>query len=460
MLIPLAPVTVIYVLTQSYYRMSGPDLQRLDAISRSPIQASLAEGKTCKRLKSHHSAMPHHFLGLEGAYIIRAYRKEKKFASSFRYLVNRNSAAMMNFLAGQRWLGLRIEVMGASITTACSIIIILANDMLNINAGMVGLLLQWSIVFTSALNFFFLRLTDSEARLTSIERIYQTSQLESEAAWETDPSVTNLDPDWPRRGELEFENVCMRYRKDLPFALDSVSFKLAANSRCGICGRTGAGKTSLTASLFRIAEIESGRILLDGVDLSKIGLSDVRGRPNGLRVIPQDPVLYAGTLRDCMDPFKQCENDEIILEALKAVKHQGALERGLATLNDSIEEGGSNLSAGERQLLCLARAIVEKPKVLILDEATASIDSSTDAFIQEMLRTRFRNTTLLTIAHRLHTIMDYDTVLVMEDGRVAQFGPPKRLLEDKTGIFASLVDSSGPETASELRAIAEKHSEK
>jgi ABC-type multidrug transport system fused ATPase/permease subunit len=364
---------------------------------------------------------------------------------------------MMNFLAGQRWLGFRIEVMGASITTACSIIIILANDMLNINAGMVGLLLQWSIVFTSALNFFFLRLTDSEARLTSIERIYKTSQLESEAAWETDSSVTVLETSWPRHGELEFDNVCMRYRTDLPLALNSVSFKLTAKRRCGIIGRTGSGKTTLISSIFRITEIESGRILLDGVDLSKVGLSDVRGRAHGLRVIPQDPVLYAGTLRDCVDPFHLCADDEIILEALQAVKHQGALERGLLTLNDSIEEGGSNLSAGERQLLCLARAIVEKPRVLILDEATASVDSSTDSFIQEMLRSRFNDTTLLTIAHRLHTIMDYDTVLVMENGRVAQFGPPKELLKDKKGIFASLVNSSGPETARELRAIAEQH---
>ncbi|GAX24232.1 hypothetical protein FisN_4Lu593 [Fistulifera solaris] len=422
-LIPLAPVTLIYIYTQSYYRMSGPDLQRLDAITRSPIQASLAEG-------------------LEGAHIIRAYRKELKFAASFRHLINRNSAAMMNFLAGQRWLGFRIEIMGASLTTASSLIIILANEMLNINAGMVGLLLQWSIVFTSALNFFFLRLTDSEARLTSIERIYNTSQLDSEAAWETDASVAVLDTLWPQNGELEFDHVCMRYRSDLPLALSSVSFKLIAKSRCGIIGRTGSGKSSLIASILRITEIESGRILLDGVDLSEIGLTDVRGREHGLRVIPQDPVLYAGSLRDCIDPFHLCTDDEIILEALKAVKHQGALKRGLATLNDSIEEGGSNLSAGERQLLCLARAI---------------IDSSTDSFIQEMLRTRFNDTTLLTIAHRLHTIMDYDTVLVMDNGRVAQFGPPKELLMDKNGIFASLVESSGPEAAQELRAIADQH---
>jgi ABC-type multidrug transport system fused ATPase/permease subunit len=307
----------------------------------------------------------HLYVGLEGSTTIRAFRVESQFTQSFRKNVDKNSSAMLNFLSAQRWLGLRIELLGTSITFLLCLIIVCANETLEIKPGLVGLVIQWSVIFAAALNFFFQRLSESEAKITSIERIYQTSILPMEAAWETD-SRMELDPSWPKTGGLEFDHVCMRYRKELPLALDSVSFKLRPGTRCGVVGRTGSGKTSLTTSLFRLVEIESGRIVLDGVDLTKIGLSDVRGRSNGMRIIPQDPVLFAGTLRDCLDPF-QTEEDSKLLEALQAVDHNGALERGMDVLNDNVEEGGSNYSVGERQLLCLARAIVEEPRVLVLD---------------------------------------------------------------------------------------------
>ena len=430
----IIPVATAYFFIQLFYRMSGPDLQRLDAISRSPLQAGLAEG-------------------MEGTTSIRAFRKEAKFSNLFREQVDKNTSAMLNFLGAQRWLGLRIELLGALIGMSLSVTIVCFNDSLQIAPGLVGLVIQWGVVFSAALNFFFLRLSESEARITSIERVNETSKLDQEAEWETDPSVVQLDKSWPAHGALEFDAVSMRYRKELPLALDAVSFQLRPGERCGVIGRTGSGKSSLSAALFRLVEIEAGRILLDGVDLAKIGLSDLRGRPNGLRILPQDPVLYAGTLRDCLDPF-HCETDERIWEALKAVHHRGAHERGLAILNDKVEEGGSNFSVGERQLLCLARAIVEEPRVLVLDEATASVDTGTDAVIQEMLRTRFKNTTLFTVAHRLQTIMDYDVVVVMDKGRCVEFGPPHSLLQNDDGIFTSFVEATGPESASELRRIA------
>ena len=214
------------------------------------------------------------------------------------------------------------------------------------------------------------------------------------------------------------------------------------------------GKSSITVALFRLVEIESGNIFLDGIDLGQLGLSDVRGR--GMSIIPQDPFLAGSTLRECLDPFSHHTDDQIS-EALRAVRL--ANSNGLDTiqmLSTKLEEGGSNYSVGERQLLNLARALLSQPKVLVMDEATASIDGETDAFIQKMLRTRFPNTTLLTIAHRLNTIMDYDHVLVMDAGHAVEFGSPAELLGISGGVFSELVDATGSESSKSLRAMAEE----
>lgn len=227
------------------------------------------------------------------------------------------------------------------------------------------------------------------------------------------------------------------------------------------------GKSSITVALFRLVEIEpdAGSILLDGIDLTKLGLSDVRGR--GMSIIPQDPFLAGANLRECLDPFEQ-RSDSEILEALESVRMglssttsgAGSSQADITTISPEtllmtkLEEGGSNYSVGERQLLNLARALLSQPRVLVLDEATASIDGETDAFIQKMLRTRFPQTTLLTIAHRLNTIMDYDCVLVMDYGRAAEFDSPAKLLEKEEGIFSQLVDATGSESSRALRQLA------
>jgi ABC-type multidrug transport system fused ATPase/permease subunit len=291
--------------------------------------------------------------------------------------------------------------------------------------------------------------SEAESAITGIERVDAMSRLPTERDMETDKSVC-LAPSWPNKGLLEFNEVCLRYRPGLPLALNKLSFAIPAGKSCGVVGRTGAGKSSLTVALFRLVEIESGSIKLDGQDLSRLGLSDVRGRPNGLSIIPQDPFLAGTTLREVIDPFGYA-SDADVLEALKAVRIAGP-ESSESILQDAVEEGGSNYSVGERQLLNLARALLSRPKVLVLDEATASVDGETDAFIQKMLRTRFKDTTLLTVAHRLHTIMDNDLVLVMDAGHAVEFGSPKELLEKK-GIFSELVDATGPEGSKALRAM-------
>jgi ABC-type multidrug transport system fused ATPase/permease subunit len=209
----------------------------------------------------------------------------------------------------------------------------------------------------------------------------------------------------------------------------------------------------LTAALFRLVEVESGSIVLDSVDLAKLGLSDVRGRPNGMAIIPQDPFLTGSTLRECLDPFG-LHSDDAVLEVLASVRLAGT-EKKPSLLQTHLAEGGANYSVGERQLLNLAAALLSQPVLLVLDEATASIDYETDAFVQRMLRTRFENTTLVTVAHRLHTIMDYDLILVMDQGRAVEMGSPAELLT-ANGVFSQLVDATGDDGSRALRAMVSK----
>ena len=424
----LGPITFAYGVMLLHYRKTGADLQRIDALTRSPIQAMLSEGA-------------------DGASTIRVFRQGLNFLKRFRVSTDTNSAALLNFISAQRWLGIRIELLGSLVALVSTTMVVSLNDVLRLQPGLIALLIMWSSNFTITLAFFVDAFGESEAAITSIERVDAMATLPIEKSMATSSNIV-LPKSWPEHGLVEFDNVCLRYRDGLPLALNGLSFVIEPGKRCGVVGRTGAGKSTLTIALFRLAELESGRCLIDGVDLSTLGLSDVRGR---LSIIPQDPFLFSGTLRECIDPFGSSE-DRIILEALEAVR-LAKPDSGLDLLESIVEEGGRNYSVGERQLLCLARALLAKPKVLVMDEATASVDGETDAFIQRMLRTRFKGTTLLTVAHRLNTIMDYDSILVMDKGRAAEFGSPQDLLE-RNGVFAELVASTGEESSRALREIA------
>jgi ATP-binding cassette subfamily C (CFTR/MRP) protein 1 len=430
----LVPVTIMYWVLALHYRLSGPDLQRLDALSRSPLQSMVTE---C----------------LEGSTSIRVYHQDKNFVNRFRTVMDSNSSALLNFVSAQRWLGIRMELLGSLVVLVSSVLVVCLNDVLRLEAGLVGLLIMWSSNFTITLNFMCDTFADTEAAITSIERVDAMADLPSEKSMETAKDVA-LDESWPRTGSIDFDKVSLRYRDGLPLALNDLSFQIPAGMRCGVVGRTGAGKSSITVALFRLVEIESGRILFDGVDLGTIGLSDVRGR--GMSIIPQDPFLAGATLRECLDPFNEHTDVEIV-EGLEAVRMGSAKhEDDMQLLSTRLEEGGANYSVGERQLLNLARAFLSQPKLLVLDEATASIDGETDAFIQRMLRTRFPDTTLITIAHRLNTIMDYDRVLVMDAGQAVEFASPAELLDISGGVFSGLVDATGAESASFLREMASK----
>jgi len=451
-LLILIPVIFSYFLLQLFYRKSSVDLQRLDAVTRSPIQALIAEG-------------------LDGALTIRAFGQESNFINKFFSKLDENDRAMLNFLVAHRWLGIALELLGSFIALVATMSIVCYNDVLNIQPGLAAVLIIWSSNFTITLGFMIDNINESEAAITAVERVSGMATLPQE--FESKKNV-HLGTNWPQNGTLEFKDVCMRYRPGLPLALNRLSFRLNSRRRCGVVGRTGAGKSSITVALFRLVNIEEGEILLDGVNLAHIALDDVRGRRNGMAIIPQDPVLFAGTLRSCLDPSGSA-GDEVLLDALISVKllntlqlssvqsSQGSnnatevktpLSDKSSILDMTVKDGGSNFSAGERQLICLARALISKPRLLVLDEATASIDGETDIFIQRMLRTRFQESTLLTVAHRLNTIMDYDDVLVMDKGEAAEFGPPHELLQRKDSIFSELVDATGAESAASLRQMA------
>eukprot|EP00934_Nitzschia_sp_Nitz4_P008921 Nitzschia sp. Nitz4//scaffold84_size84139//32260//36378//NITZ4_005195-RA/size84139-processed-gene-0.16-mRNA-1//-1//CDS//3329559024//8911//frame0 len=426
------PVLGLYWMLMIRYRKSGPDLQRIDALTRSPVQSMVNE---C----------------LEGSTSIRVFHQDSHFVHQFREVADTNSAALLNFVTAQRWLGVRMELLGSAVVLVATVLVTTLNDSLGLEAGVVGLLITWASNFTFMLNYMIDIFSETEAAVTAIERVDAMAVLPTEKSMKTNED-RQPPAEWPTEGSLTFDSVAMRYREGMPLALNGLSFHIPPGKSCGVVGRTGAGKSSITVSLFRLVEIESGHITLDGVDLGTLGLEDVRGK--GMSIIPQDPFLAGATLRECLDPFNK-HTDSAIAEALTAVRMGSSnSDDTSALLSTRLEEGGSNFSVGERQLINLARAFLTQPKVLVLDEATASIDGETDAFIQKMLRTRFPGTTLMTIAHRLETIMDYDFVLVMDFGKAAEFGHPADLLENESGIFSSLVEATGVDSSNALRELA------
>ena len=396
---------------------------------------------------------------MDGLDTVLAFGKQSQFRSSFENQIDKNVEAMLAFNTANRWIGIRIEFCGVFVTSMCCLLITMTlgsdtlADYLQLPGGMAGLLLNWSTNFGLTLQFLILAMADAEAAITSVERCIQLTNLPSEAAIDVPAVDSALPKDWPSEGKLEFRNVSARYRKNLPLALKNMSFAAQGGKRVGICGRTGAGKSTITSVLFRIIECADGEILLDGVNLAEIGLRKVRGGKNCLGIIPQDPCLFAGALRKTIDVFNNYTDEEVLscLHRVRLCKPNDA-----AFLGKQVMEGGKNFSVGERQLLCLARALLTRPKVLVLDEATASVDSETDAFIQRMIREMFKGCTIICVAHRLITICDYDEILVVSEGKIGESGSPKELLDKENGMFKRLVEATGEERAKVLREMANR----
>jgi len=415
------PLLLIYKSIQSYYLATSREIKRIDAITKSPIFAMFGETLT-------------------GVATIRAFGEQGRFVEENESKVDRNQEACFASIGANRWLAVRLELIGnILILTAASLAVTSLVASKPLDSGMIGVLMSYALSITQSLNWLVRSATEVETNIVSCERVVEYTKLKQEGPWETDEHH-RPNPSWPEKGEIVYEGVECRYRDGLDLVLKGVDFKVQPQEKIGICGRTGAGKSTITLSLFRLIEKAAGRILIDGVDISQIGLNDLRSK---ISIIPQDSQCFEGTLRDNLDPEGSKTDEELwmVLEHSKLKAHIQSLEGGL---DARIEEGGNNLSNGQRQLLCLSRAmLVKSSKILVMDEATSSVDPETDSDIQAVIKNEFKSFTILVIAHRLNTILDCDKILVINKGKVVEFDSPENLKKNKESEFFKMCQEAG-----------------
>ncbi|KAL1867079.1 Transporter of the ATP-binding cassette (ABC) [Diaporthe australafricana] len=447
-------ITAAYFFLGKFYLASSRDLKRLESVQRSPLFQQFGET-------------------LSGVTTIRAYGDERRFVRENLQKINAQLRPFIYLWAANRWLAFRTDVLGDLVSFFAGVFVILSLD--TVKSGSAGLSLSYAIGFADNILWLVRLYAMNEQNMNSVERIKEYLEVEQEA-----PAIVekNRPPqNWPARGSVEFINYTTRYRADLDPVLNGLSFKIGAREKVGIVGRTGAGKSSLALALFRALEAEEGKILIDDIDIGLIGLRDLR---EAITIVPQDPTLFMGTIRTNLDPF-DTYSDGDIFASLRRVQLIGPDEKipsrpgssgavpptpttaaeGIVDssasmrsarmvtnknvfldLSSPVTESGSNLSQGQRQLLCLARAMLKSPTVLLMDEATASIDYATDAKIQGTIR-ELESSTIITIAHRLQTIVDYDKVLVLDKGSIVEYDHPWNLLQKKDGQFRGMCEMSG-----------------
>lgn len=428
----------------------------------------LAAARTVKRLESTSKSpvISHFAASLDGLSTIRAFSKTTEFQSRMYNLIDSWTTCNWHNSLFRNWLMIRIGITASLFSAAVATFVVTTRG---IDASLAGFALSFALSFGHTVSWAINISTQVELDMNAAERIFEYRDLTTEKQ-----DGANVRASWPEQGKVEVKDLVVGYAEGLPSILKGLTFTAERNQRIGVVGRTGAGKSTLSLAIFRFLQIRSGSITIDGVDISKIRLHDLRSR---LSIIPQDPVLFSGTIRSNLDPFDQF-SDHQIRSALMRVHlipsetptplpeptNQSsstsvtAVEPGISSpsvspsnanvfhsLSHPIASGGSNLSQGQKQLLCLARAILSRPKILILDEATSAVDLETDQLIQRSIREEFSDTTLLVVAHRLSTVADFDRILVMKDGITGEFGSPKELLrgKDEDGIFKGMVENSG-----------------
>nr|XP_020037160.1 multidrug resistance-associated protein 1 isoform X1 [Castor canadensis] len=411
----IPPLGLVYFFVQRFYVASSRQLKRLESVSRSPVYSHFSET-------------------LLGVSVIRAFEDQERFIRQSDLKVDENQKAYYPSIVANRWLAVRLEYVGNCIVLFAALFAVISRH--SLSAGLVGLSVSYSLQITAYLNWLVRMSSEMETNIVAVERLKEYSEIEKEAPWQI--QETAPPSNWPQVGRVEFRDYGLRYREDLDLVLKHISITIDGGEKVGIVGRTGAGKSSLTLGLFRINESAEGEIIIDGVNIAKIGLHNLRFK---ITIIPQDPVLFSGSLRMNLDPFSQY-SDEEVWTALELAHLKGFVSALPDKLNHECAEGGENLSVGQRQLVCLARALLRKTKILVLDEATAAVDLETDNLIQSTIRTQFEDCTVLTIAHRLNTIMDYMRVIVLDKGEIRECGPPSDLLQQR-GIFYSMAKDAG-----------------
>ncbi|KAJ2182322.1 hypothetical protein GGF45_000941 [Coemansia sp. RSA 551] len=432
---------VAYTLMAIYYLNATRELKRLDSISMSPLLSLFSELIT----------------GVES---IRAFGAQNQYTMEAMNRVDVHNRPFYMLWAANRWLCARIEFSGCIVSFSTTVLIVTSLD--NIDAGLAGFVLMYAISFSDYMLWFIRNYSECEISMNSVERVNQYLVLEQEAS---QPATETFLPDtWPTRGSIEVKDLTIEYVPDSP-VLHDLTFSVKHGEKIGVVGRTGAGKSTLSLAFLRFIEAARGSISIDGVDISKIALDDLRRR---VTIIPQDPVLFNGTIRFNLDPFDEYP-DELVWDALKRAhlvrdktgtdsdesSECNSVEAGapgtvlgmnevFTSLEAEIKENGQNLSLGQRQLVAIARALVRRSRLVILDEATASVDFELDSRIQRTIRgPEFADSSLFCIAHRLRTIIDYDRVLVLDKGRIAEFDTPWNLIQIPGGSFRSMCEKSG-----------------
>ncbi|KAJ6482536.1 multidrug resistance-associated ABC transporter [Mycena sanguinolenta] len=385
-------------------------------------------------------------MAISGVLVIRAFGGSTTFLRDLMRSVDANSCACYWQYGLNRWFSVLSLTFGGTIVALTGLVVLL---MPGIDPSLAGMALTFATVISSDLMYFVRAFVGLEQCLVAVERVKQTSDLVREP-----PEIIEPRPpaNWPSRGKIECRDLCIRYAPDLPDVLHNINFQVSPGEKIGVVGRTGSGKSTLSLSFFRFVEASKGKLLIDDIDIASLGLTDLR---RNLTIIPQDPTLLSGTLRSTLDVFGQHQDAEIF-EALRRVHllSDASKNNVFNDLESPVSQAGDNFSAGEKQLLCMARAILRHSKVLIIDEATASVDYATDELIGVTIREIFSRSTVIAIAHRLRSIIDYDRVMVLEEGRIVEFNRPKTLLEDPSSVFHGMCKATGNDEFAKLQSIA------